>query len=156
MNNENLRPFNTLTENEQREIRTKGGQASAQSRRRKADIRKAVQAILDGTYTDDKGEGLSGCELIALKLFEIATDTQNKQCLSAIKLLCELSGQNKTPDDKKLFKAELDYLKARIETEIAKLENIRDQNKTDNSGIAGDIFINITPLPNNAVDLIEQ
>ena len=43
---ENLIPFNKRTEEEQREIRSKGGKASGVARRRKADFRKTLNLLL--------------------------------------------------------------------------------------------------------------
>lgn len=43
---ENLIPFNERTESEQREIARKGGKASGEARRRKANLKKTMQTIL--------------------------------------------------------------------------------------------------------------
>ena len=43
---ENLIPFDERTEEEQRELRRKGGKASGRARRKKADFRKAAETIL--------------------------------------------------------------------------------------------------------------
>jgi hypothetical protein len=43
---ENLRPFNELTEDEQRELARKGGQASAEARRRKKELRELLEIAL--------------------------------------------------------------------------------------------------------------
>lgn len=55
MNDHNLRPFNTLTESEHREIAIKGGQASGESRRKKKAMREMAQLILGlkAELTDD-------------------------------------------------------------------------------------------------------
>lgn len=45
-NNENLIPFSKRTEREQREIRSAGGKASGEARRKKADFRKTLNALL--------------------------------------------------------------------------------------------------------------
>lgn len=46
-NEKNLIPFSERTEDEQREIRSKGGKASGASRRRKRDMAKAMKMLLD-------------------------------------------------------------------------------------------------------------
>lgn len=45
-NDENLIPFDKRTESEQREIRSSGGKASGEARRRKADMRKVMNRLL--------------------------------------------------------------------------------------------------------------
>lgn len=63
-NEQNLRPFDTLTEKEQREIRSKGGKASGEARKQRADLRKALETLLEGktpngtTYQEDVALGL--------------------------------------------------------------------------------------------------
>lgn len=64
-NEQNLKPFNELTENEQREIARKGGKASAKARREKADLKKQLQLFLEMEATkDNKGNPLTGAELM--------------------------------------------------------------------------------------------
>lgn len=72
MNDENLKPFEELTESEQRNIRVQGGLASGEARRRKRDIRLALEALLEKTYKGKAGEELSGAEAIAVKQMEKA------------------------------------------------------------------------------------
>lgn len=72
MNDENLKPFGDLSENEQRNIRSQGGIASGEARRRKRDIRLAMEALLEKTYKGKHGEELSGAEAIAIKQMEKA------------------------------------------------------------------------------------
>lgn len=56
MNDQNLRPFNTRTESEQREIARMGGLASAASKQRQAAFRDVVATVLDlkATLTDSE------------------------------------------------------------------------------------------------------
>ena len=44
--NKNLRPFDTLTEEQQREIRSKGGKASVEAKRRRKKMRDLAQELL--------------------------------------------------------------------------------------------------------------
>lgn len=53
MNNQNLKPFNALTESEQREIAQKGGIASAVAKRKKKLFKEAVAALLSGDVKDE-------------------------------------------------------------------------------------------------------
>ena len=116
MNEENLKGygFDERTASEQRQIAQKGGTVSGKSRRKKADMRKAVQSMLDNTYSDNSGKELSGAEVMALKLFKIATNEKDKNCISAIKLIIELTGQNKDTLTDKKTKTEIKLLEARI------------------------------------------
>ncbi|MBQ6554474.1 MAG: hypothetical protein IJR45_01025 [Firmicutes bacterium] len=151
-NEKNLIPeAHKLTVEEQ----SKGGKKSAQSRRQKADIKKAVQAMLDGVYKDKKqGIEKTGAEVLALKLFEVATDPKNKQCVAAVKLIREIVGQNTTADDRKLKKAQLAYIQGRAELEIARAENEKQKLLAEEVGEMGDIEINITPIvESGAVDI---
>ena len=46
-NDENLIPMNRRTESERREIASKGGKASGEARRKKRDMRKAAETLLN-------------------------------------------------------------------------------------------------------------
>jgi len=68
-NEQNLRPGEyKLTQEEQK----KGGIASGEARRRKKDLRIALEALLERDYTDKSGNSLTGTEAVATKLFEQA------------------------------------------------------------------------------------
>lgn len=73
-NEQNLtgRGFDELTAEEQREIARKGGKASAEARRAKRDLRKALEMLLEKDFTDKSGKTVSGTEAITAKLFEQA------------------------------------------------------------------------------------
>lgn len=51
---------------------SKGGKASAEARRKKRDLRKALEMLLEKDYTDKKGNIATGAEAISTKLFEQA------------------------------------------------------------------------------------
>lgn len=72
MNEQNLKSFSERTEKEQREIQQKGGIASGEARRRKRDLRRALEMLLEKDYTDKKGNIATGAEAISTKLFEQA------------------------------------------------------------------------------------
>lgn len=66
---DNLHPSEyKLTQDEQK----MGGIASGEARRRKRDIRLALEALLEKTYKGRGGEELSGAEAIAVKQMEKA------------------------------------------------------------------------------------
>lgn len=71
-NDSNLKPFSELTEEEQREIRKKGGKASVEARRRKRDLRIALEMLLEKDFQDKSGNTITGTEAITAKLFEQA------------------------------------------------------------------------------------
>lgn len=72
-NEKNLKPF---TSNQSHEEAVKngrrGGVASGASKRRKKDLRQALEELLDRKYTDKNGNKLTGTEAITAKLFEQA------------------------------------------------------------------------------------
>lgn len=51
---------------------SKGGKASAEARRRKRDLREALEILLEKEFTDKNGVSKSGTEVITAKLFEQA------------------------------------------------------------------------------------
>lgn len=69
---ENLIPNEMRTPEERRENATKAGIASGEARRRKRDIRRALEALLEKEYKDKNGRSVSGAEAIALKQMEKA------------------------------------------------------------------------------------
>lgn len=71
-NEENLKPMSERTTEEQREIARKGGVASGEARRRKRDLRLALEVLLEKDYKDKKGNIATGAEAISTKLFEQA------------------------------------------------------------------------------------
>lgn len=66
MNNENLRPFNHLAEDEAQAIRSKGGVARAEQARQKRELKERMQVALDTAISNPeildmlKGHGLQG------------------------------------------------------------------------------------------------
>ncbi len=64
-NEQNLKPLNERTKSEQREIQRKGGIASGEARREKADLKKQLLLFLETDATTDKsGNPLTGAELM--------------------------------------------------------------------------------------------
>lgn len=54
LNESNLRPFNELTEEEQRELSRKGGIASGEARRRKKTLKEELIALLETNNNNEK------------------------------------------------------------------------------------------------------
>lgn len=54
------------------EEQSAGGKASAEARRRKRDLKKALESLLEKDFTDKNGNIISGAEAIAMKQFEKA------------------------------------------------------------------------------------
>ena len=54
------------------EEHSRGGKASAEARRRKRDLRNALEALLEKDFKDKNGNRISGTEALATKLFEKA------------------------------------------------------------------------------------
>lgn len=73
-NEQNLvgKGFDSRTTEEQREIARQGGKASAEARRKKRDLRLALEMLLERDWTDKSGNVISGTEAITAKLFEQA------------------------------------------------------------------------------------
>ena len=71
-NEQNLIPFTERSESEVRKLNSKGGVNSGEARRRKRDIRLALEALLEKDYRDKHGNMVSGAEAIALKQLEKA------------------------------------------------------------------------------------
>ena len=70
MNQETLIPNTQRTREQLQAMGRKGGLASAKSRMEKADVRKALQALMEL----ENGDAQTGAEVIALKLFEMAKE----------------------------------------------------------------------------------
>ena len=51
---------------------SKGGKASAEARRRRKDLRLALEMLLEKEYTDNQGKTITGTEAITAKLFQQA------------------------------------------------------------------------------------
>lgn len=110
------------------EDRRKGGRNAAPTRKRNGDIRRAVQQILNGTYLDGNGNEITGAEAVAIAVFSIAVDTGNRNAISAARLLVDVIGQDKTPEERKKIKAEIAVLEAQCKkiTQTASGESNED------------------------------
>jgi len=92
MNDENLKPFSTLTESQQREIRSKGGKASVEKKRRIKTFQEIGEALSKATLKEGeifeldkirdigqlKGANLSIKEIMFWKQVQKALDGDTK------------------------------------------------------------------------------
>lgn len=89
-NEQNLIPTTQRSESEARENSRKGGIASGEARRKKRDLKLAMQALLEAEIKDKKtGETMSGAEAIALAQYRKALKGDAK----AFELIRDTSGQ---------------------------------------------------------------
>lgn len=91
-NEQNLIPNSERTPNELRQQTQKGGIASGEARRRKRDIRLALEALLEKDISDKHGNTMSTAEAIALKQIEKALKGDTK----AFEVVRDSAGQKPT------------------------------------------------------------
>ena len=116
LNAENIKKANEERTPEQwKAIAKKAGKASGEARRKKADLRTAAQAVIDGEYLDADGDNLSGAELLVLSLFKIAVDPKNKgAAVQSFNTIARILGQDvpdRNDDDDDLVREFLDALR---------------------------------------------
>lgn len=107
MSHENLIPLNERTKEEQRKIQKKGGVASGKARRKKADLKKAINLILSSTVSNEqlgsilRGLGYEDTNEMAIGF--ITLQKALKGDMRAIELLAKMNGNEGTKDslDKK-------------------------------------------------------
>lgn len=101
-NKRNLKPFNQLTEKEQREIAKKGGRASVKARREKKAFREILDILLEEEDINSNGEksGLTKKEALAVTTIKIGLDekAKPKDRLEAVKLIRDTIGE--TPKER--------------------------------------------------------
>lgn len=79
---------------EQAKIAQQGGIASGEARRRKADMRRAMEDMLNSEFTDKKtGKKISGLDMITASMLKIAGNPNNKSAVAAYKAIAEITGQ---------------------------------------------------------------
>lgn len=114
-NEQNLIPNSERTPSELREQTRKGGINSGKARKRKADLRKMAQQVLDGTYTDKHGKEFTGEEAVIQGLVANLADPKGKNWGKAMDLLVQLLSANKSREEKQLLKAQTELAKAKVE-----------------------------------------
>ena len=91
-NEQNLIPFTERSESEVRKLNSKGGVNSGEARRRKRDIRLALEALLEKDISDKHGNTMTTTEAIALKQIEKALKGDTK----AFEVVRDTVGQKPT------------------------------------------------------------
>jgi len=124
-NEQNLKPAaHPLTVEEA----SKGGTNSGKARRRKADLRKMAQQVLDGTFKDKNGREFTGEEAIIQGLVANVASPNSKNWGKAMDLLIKLSGADKSREENQKLKAEVALLKAKVkmltESDTATLDKL--------------------------------
>ncbi len=114
-NEQNLIPGNKLSPEEARENGRKGGIQSGKARKRKADLRRMAQEVLDGTFKDKHGKEFTGEEAVIQGLVANLADPKGKNWGKAIDLLVQLLSANKSREEKQMLKAQTALIKAKAE-----------------------------------------
>ena len=115
-NEQNLTPF-TSEQSHEEAVKNgkKGGVNSGKARKRKADLRRMAQEVLDGTYKDRRGNEITGEEAVIRGLVANLTDPQGKNWGKAMDLLVTLLGANKSREEKQQIKAQTALTKAKVD-----------------------------------------
>ena len=111
-NEQNLK---TPSASEARERGSKGGINSGKARRRKADLRRMAQEVLDGTFKDKHGKEFTGQEAVIQGLVANLADPKGKNWGKAMDLLVQLLSANKSREEKQMLKAQTALIKAKAE-----------------------------------------
>ena len=111
-NEQNLK---TPSPSEARERGSKGGINSGKARRRKADLRRMAQEVLDGTFKDKHGKEFTGEEAVIQGLVANLADPKGKNWGKAMDLLVQLLSANKSREEKQMLKAQTALIKAKAE-----------------------------------------
>lgn len=124
-NHENLKPMNERTKNEQREIASKGGKASGKARRKKADLKKAMELLLSLDVSNPK---------MKKQLEDMGMVGNNESLLAFATLQQALKGNQKATENiLKLTnsKDKYDIQEQRERIKSMKLSNQRKIDETD-------------------------
>ena len=132
-NEQNLKPGgHKLTKEEQ----SRAGKKSGEVRKQKAQIRKAIETILNADYKLKDGSTVTGMDAIAMSMFKTANDPKNKNNVIAAKYLLDLLGQSQSPLDAKEQKAKIKIMETQAkqmqsgtETQFSKLDEILENLK---------------------------
>lgn len=119
-NNENLIPFDERTESEQREIARMGGKASGKARRRKADFRKTLNALLTAKIDSPEWTPILEAMGIDSTLESAVNAAMIREALSgnvkAYEAIARYSGQSEKSDaDLEEQRAHTEHLRAQTE-----------------------------------------
>lgn len=118
---DNIKPFQITSGDEARKMGANGGRASAETRRKKADVKKTITEILNNSYTvKDKETGekrqFTGIEAIMMNLFKMATDPKSRNAVQAIKLILELYEGKQSRAETRLMNAQIALVEAKVKS----------------------------------------
>lgn len=122
-NEDNLIPNSERTPSERRENARKAGKASGEARRKKRDMKKLLETLLDDKIKGKDGNEYTREVAMALTLVSIALDKKDKKCLEAQRMILKLTGQDQSTEDKKKTKLQLKQLEKEIELTEKKIED---------------------------------
>lgn len=128
-NNENLIPFNKRTESEQRKIRSAGGKASGEVRRRKANFRKTLNMLLTSEIDNEEWKTILESLGVECTLESALLMAQIKEAVNgntkAAYFVARYAGQSVLSDE------ELENQKADTELKQARKQAVTGENDTD-------------------------
>lgn len=111
----------------------KGGIASGKSKRRKANMQRMAQDILDGVYKDKNGTELTGEEIVMNGLLNLLSKPSSPKFIQAVQLLATLTGSELTKEEKDKLKAETQKIKSETKLIDAKTKLMTME---DDTGLA--------------------
>ena len=98
---------------------SKGGQRSGASRRRKAELRKTVQDLLNFEYKVEAKDGTvtkhSGADLVAKAIMKNASNPNSRNWKSAVDTIIKLTGKDNEKLEEKKLKIEIALLQAKLQ-----------------------------------------
>lgn len=143
MTSENLIPTNRRTKKEVREIGRKGGKASGEARRRKADLKKALKTVLEADVHSDKvaeqleGMGFDNSNLMAMVFAQM--QQAQKGNVRAFEAISKVMGVEKDELDRKEQRQRIKALELELAEKKKRLEALEKATEGMN--------IEIVPIP---------
>lgn len=141
---DNLIPFTSEQSREEaKKNGAKGGIASGKARRKKADLRKAMQEALLQTWSDNKGNKKTGQEIAISGILANLSDPKARNWGKAVEIMMTLTGISLTPEQVAKIKAETALTKAKTKSlernsgsmaDIEDLSALADMLKGDDDG----------------------
>ena len=127
-NEKNLRPFNTLTEKQQREIRSKGGKASQKAKRERKTFAELYKTLLDEKNEislNGKRLKLSNKDILARKVInEVLKGTINNSFLRGAEHITAMIGEAPI---QKIEQMNYNIESKPVKMDIKKLKEIRKE-----------------------------
>lgn len=143
MTSENLIPTNRRTKEEAREISRKGGKASGEARRRKADLKKALKTVLEADVHSDKvaeqleNMGFDNSNLMAMVFAQM--QQAQKGNVRAFEAISKVMGVEKDELDRKEQRQRIKALELELAEKKKRLEALEKATEGMN--------IEIVPIP---------